>query len=788
MSDQIKSTDVFEPKIFANVTEEIKAFNEATAKAATHLKDLKEVQISLSKTTFDNSKSIKDYNDQVQKSILLEQKVAKEAANAAKAVTDAAIKEEKLKQEQIKTNETLLKQADAADKAAKKAIDNTQNYTKRVRELTKELATVDPVKDAARYQAIAKEAGELKDKIQDAREAIKVFTKDSKASQAKTLFGQIAGDIGNLDFSAAADKARQFSALIKTITFTEVISGLKSLGSALLDVGRSLLNNPFTILIGVIAAVAYEIKGLFDSIDAGDASLKTLDENLAKLAQSTEELKKKVRDLRIENDILAGKYDKNTGEKLKAEVRFTDTVKELLEAQRQEVKKFNEDIAKEREEDGFKASKRLYEFLGGETELTKKQKAGLLKIEQDYNKKIMQLRLLFREELNNVNLKTEEKGKDKSVKVTKEIIKEQKFDWEEYYDYLDTLSANNMENEKDRDTELENIRYERAVRAAKEKYKTEKELKAILEQLEIEHNKKLDAINNKTDEVKKAKAAADDSGVAEKAARDKALEEKKKALEDELNILIDYLDKADKLRSERQEKQLNNELDMRQRNIMQQQQLAANGLNNTLAFEKAAADKAEKEKQILAEKNERMQKRIAFLKLFASFAEKDPDQALTKALVQSAIANAIAGSYFEGTENVGEDLKGNKIHNGRDGYVVAVDGSERIVPGDDNKKMGNLTNKELAAIASDYNTGRLIPKYLSEPIGGSFAENAVNSMLLQQVVGMKSEISGIKKALIERPSNQVELNNLGEVINRKIQRGFTVERKVKPGNSPLNYI
>jgi hypothetical protein len=53
----------------------------------------------------------------------------------------------------------------------------------------------------------------------------------------------------------------------------------------------------------------------------------------------------------------------------------------------------------------------------------------------------------------------------------------------------------------------------------------------------------------------------------------------------------------------------------------------------------------------------------------------------TKTIIESLLADAVAGSFFKGTEKVSEDLKGNKVHSGKDGYVVAVDGSERVLTG-----------------------------------------------------------------------------------------------------------
>jgi hypothetical protein len=78
----------------------------------------------------------------------------------------------------------------------------------------------------------------------------------------------------------------------------------------------------------------------------------------------------------------------------------------------------------------------------------------------------------------------------------------------------------------------------------------------------------------------------------------------------------------------------------------------------------------------------------------------------------SGLSSAIQGSFYEGTENVSEAL-GKPVLKGRDGYIIRVDGQERILNPKQNSLIGDMTNDELANLAAAYRTGNLRSK---EPI------------------------------------------------------------------------
>ena len=254
---------------------------------------------------------------------------------------------------------------------------------------------------------------------------------------------------------------------------------------------------------------------------------------------------------------------------------------------------------------------------------------------------------------------------------------------------------------------------------------------------------------------------------------------RKKAKEDELKNLFDIVGKAlqiaekeIKAKEKLREDALNKEIEDRENNIERQRELADKGLQNTLAFEQQKLAEAERRKQDEAEKSIKREKTLAFFKLFAANAEKDPNTALQKTIIESLLADAVAGSFFKGTEKVSEDLKGNKVHSGKDGYVVAVDGSERVLTGKQNELIGNMSNEDLARLANDYQNG-LLPKYAITDSMSSMntAEKLVSSAQLHQLVSLNKNIEDLKQTIINKKEVSLAIDNLGNVLRTEIENG-----------------
>ena len=244
-----------------------------------------------------------------------------------------------------------------------------------------------------------------------------------------------------------------------------------------------------------------------------------------------------------------------------------------------------------------------------------------------------------------------------------------------------------------------------------------------------------------------------------------------------LSIFSDEVEKKSKLRQDAFDKEITDT----QKNIDTQRRLAENGKANTLAEEEARKIQLERQKEDENEKEIKRQKALAFFKAYIGFLDKGDSalEALAKAGSSIAIADAVAGSFFVGTENVERDLKGNKVHNGRDGHIIAVDGSERILTGEQNKKIGALSNNELADLAKNYNNGLLNTVNIGVTQTDNFAKKVSESALLMHTIALRNEISDIKEVIKNRPVSNWTFDKYGDFIKESIENGINKRTRFK---------
>ena len=230
--------------------------------------------------------------------------------------------------------------------------------------------------------------------------------------------------------------------------------------------------------------------------------------------------------------------------------------------------------------------------------------------------------------------------------------------------------------------------------------------------------------------------------------------------------LVVNLDRIYKERFNRAKDYLDREIELNKSAIERQQRLAERGLQNTLAFERQKAVKLQLERQRLAEQEEKRQKRVAFYNLLSGYAKTEPSTALQKAILETTLAEVIAGNFIEGTENVERDLSGNKMHSGQDGYVIAVDGKERIFNPKQNAKIGDISNDEAAQILADYQTGKLF----------NYGDTVQPIMpMLSNKIDMSETntlLKEVKKAIENIPGNNLGADALGNLILTTVRKGI----------------
>jgi len=149
-----------------------------------------------------------------------------------------------------------------------------------LRELKGEIANAT---DPAEIARLSMAAGELKDKISDANEAVNVFATGSKFEQVSNGFNGIKESIMSLDFEEAATKAKTFATTLSTVNPASILKGMGSfvtmlgtLGSAFVKLGVQILMNPLFLIVAAVVAIVVAIGFFLDKIGVLQVALDYL--------------------------------------------------------------------------------------------------------------------------------------------------------------------------------------------------------------------------------------------------------------------------------------------------------------------------------------------------------------------------------------------------------------------------------------------------------------------------------------------------------------------------------
>lgn len=279
---------------------------------------------------------------------------------------------------------------------------NVGNYKEELKQLQLQLQQMEP--GTEKFNAAAKKAGELKDKINDAKDATKAFSSESKTTQAKNLFGQIGRDLADMDFKGAAEKAKTFASVVKSISFAEIVTQVKSFGSAMIDLGKTLILNPFVLLATAVVGLIYALSKLPASLDVGNKSLEETKEAVDGINKSTEDLRITLRKLQIENDAISGKISKSKSEELAKEEDFKNEFIKLRQERNAKLKEIDDKFNKDKEDDGFKGTKSLLEAAGVELQVETNRREAKLLLNQAYDRKEKLQQEILGSELKNINV------------------------------------------------------------------------------------------------------------------------------------------------------------------------------------------------------------------------------------------------------------------------------------------------------------------------------------------------------------------------------------------------
>lgn len=769
MSDRIEASDI----LSEDATAKIKEFNDSIKQTATYAASLNKVVNSMGKNDFINSSSIAQHNKDLAEGTrelnklnaekLKSQKIAFEAAKQiekeAATISKVAKETAKAAKEQENLNsvyQQTLKKHNDLSKAQMELSARNREGGKVFKALSQEVTALRQTLDKAEQGAgrFQRNVGNYKSGFNGLSNSVNQLTREMPAfaNSMQTGFMAISNNLPIF-----------FDELTKT---NDQLKAMKANGEKVPSLFKSLANSIMTwgtaLSIGVTLLTVFgkAMVNMVVDLVKGDTAFKISGEKMSTYYQDM----KKHNDEYFESRLKLRVLEKTMTAKEADEWRQNATLKmeqlKALETHNSRLleiaTKYKIDIKKIQDGGRLNESPFAATYPGQNTQVQ-----SIVKI----NKAVKDAEDLYNAELEVINKTdfTKRKIIEKGTKYDEKVAKDKAFKLTDQDKRI--LDSMEMKDEKKMNAE-ENLK-----KWTQES--EEEQLKNTKQNIKTESDAIIDAHNADIESIEKLQKD-------KKALKDKEAKEDK----DRLQATFDWIKEVDKAKNDALEKQLNADLEMRQRNIIQQQQLAIAGKENTLAFEKAAAAKDELAKIELAKKEEKRAKGMAFLKLVSAYAEKgDADGAVTKSLIQMAIAGAIIGSYEEGTEDTGNagdaDNKGGKW--------AILHPNERVLTKGQNKMIGDITNEELANIAKMHNDG-LLPNYITNNSTGSFAENIANSLLIKQFSVMNAEIKDIKQALKDRPVHQSNYSkDTDEIIDRRITNGFIQQSRLK-SSSKLNYI
>jgi len=141
------------------------------------------------------------------------------------------------------------------------ASNGVENLTAQLRILKKELATLDP--NSSKFQELALQAGQVKDQINDASEAM-----NANAGSAFERLGNNASLLKdrllNMDLEGVTSSIKGLAGQVSGLSFKGAMDGIKGLGGALKSLGTALLTNPIFLLVAALVAIGAAIKAILD--------------------------------------------------------------------------------------------------------------------------------------------------------------------------------------------------------------------------------------------------------------------------------------------------------------------------------------------------------------------------------------------------------------------------------------------------------------------------------------------------------------------------------------------
>lgn len=807
MSEQIKKSDISEKDVYGWIIESAKMAGVAVGELNKQLQE----SARISKDTLGKSKSFGNYNEVKQAEIAMKE-LNKQYQLKIKLEAEALNAERKLMSAQRLYNAEVDKQINSEKKKAQ-AVQNTQSAYARINvalsNLKKEYRDLAVVQELGGKldEAQAKRLQTLEGRIKKFDGALKQV--DAGMGNYQRNVGNYASATNNLSFSVT-QIAREMPAFANSMQtgfmaisnnlpmlFDEITrvnkankeiqaqgqptqSMFKSLAGAvlsfqtLLSVGVTLLTVYGKKLIEAFTGAEFaELRQerLNEAIESGNKLVTDYIKSLDKLQNfdkiSRDEAIKRVKTLIQELNAKKELYAQNVKEKKQLientswfEKAFTLKAKDIGLAKGE--KALNEIKIQQTNE----VLKQLYDYLDGlllanyqedKSNKLKKDKNDLDKIDLSNKKEAIDL-LAIENELLRIRQELVDKQLERDLT---EEVKKQVEATRQRGEIETTVIDFILQKERELEEARVQAQYEQEIRNAEftQQYELaeERRKQALLDIEQRYSDKRSDIVKQLNDAQEQF---ADQSYNTTKKLTEKEIEERKKAFKtfkEYVDLSLNYFIE----KSEQKIAQIDKEIEKAEQQQDYLKELAQQGnitAQQSLAEQQKIIDEANKKKIREQRRIERLKLAESALDIYQTKVENGDKTPLISTIKDITLLKTFINSlpaFYEGIENTGKNGKG---LDGKGGFLSVLHPYERVVPADENAKIGDLTNKDLADVAYKYNSGQLVDLGGRDTAGTTY-----------DLYPLLKEMRELKETIENKPQTNIELGEITQSVMNIVQ-------------------
>ena len=185
--------------------------------------------------------------------------------------------------------EQINKELEKTDKNTTKVEEATKTLAQQYKALKKEQDQYDP--GTKKFQELSVQMGELKDRMNDAADAVKGNTGPA-IEGARASFGLMGEQIMNLDFEGLSQSLNLVSGNLARLKPEDISKGLKSMAEAGVNafkaIGKAILANPLLAVAAVIVGIAMNFDKIIKFFPDFEAALTGINEQQREAAKNAQ--------------------------------------------------------------------------------------------------------------------------------------------------------------------------------------------------------------------------------------------------------------------------------------------------------------------------------------------------------------------------------------------------------------------------------------------------------------------------------------------------------------------